>query len=116
MGRLRSRGLVEYISSGCLRLTDAGRHEAKQPETPLTTGALHQLVLARLPGPEQRVLRPLLDAYPHDLSNDELAAAAGYSPEGGAYNNPRGRLRSLGLIEYRSGRVAARPILFLGGA
>jgi hypothetical protein len=33
----------------------------------------------------------------------------------GAYNNPRGRLRSLGLIEYQSGRLRARDLLFLEG-
>lgn len=33
---------------------------------------------------------------------------------GGAFNNPRGRLRSLGLIEYpQPGFVVARPLLFL---
>jgi DNA helicase HerA-like ATPase len=31
---------------------------------------------------------------------------------GGAYNNPRGRLKTLGLIEYGAGTVVARDILF----
>lgn len=44
--------------------------------------------------------------------NEELAARAGYAL-GGAYNNPRGRLRSLGLIEYQSGLVVPKPLLFL---
>jgi hypothetical protein len=48
------------------------------------------------------------------VENDQLARAAGYEPGGGAFNNPRGRLRSLGLVEYpERGKVVARPILFL---
>ena len=113
-GALRTKGLLDYVGNGCLRLTDAGRQIARQPDRPLTTNELHRAVMDRLPGPEQRLLQPLLEAYPKDLSNEELAAAAGYEVRGGAYNNPRGRLRTLGLIEYRGGgRVAARSILFL---
>jgi hypothetical protein len=48
------------------------------------------------------------------VENDALARAAGYEPGGGAFNNPRGRLRSLGLVEYpERGKVVARPLLFL---
>jgi hypothetical protein len=48
------------------------------------------------------------------MSNEELAEAAGYAPNTGGYNNPRGRLRSLGLVAYPSpGRVVALPLLFL---
>jgi DNA helicase HerA-like ATPase len=43
-----------------------------------------------------------------------LAEAARYAVNTGGYNNPRGRLRSLGLIEYpQPGFVVARPLLFL---
>lgn len=112
-GALRTKGLVEYAGDG-IRLTDAGRQVAEFPEAALTTERLHEAVLARLPGPEQRLLRPLLDAYPDALSNDDLADAAGYTAGAGAFNNPRGRLRSLGLVEYpQPGHVAARSILFL---
>src|SRR6185436_6331592 len=113
-GRLNQRGLLEYRGSERIRLTDAGRELARTPDTPLTTADLHERVLARLPGPEQRLLKPLLDAYPQAMSNEELAEAANYTAGAGAFNNPRGRLRSLGLIEYpRAGYVVARSILFL---
>lgn len=79
----------------------------------LTREELHRRVLNRLPGPEQKILRVLLDAYPKPVGNHDLARAAGYEPGGGAFNNPRGRLRSLGLVHYPSqGFVAAREILF----
>jgi hypothetical protein len=43
-----------------------------------------------------------------------LAAQAGYEPNGGAFNNPRSRLRSMGLIEYLPDRtLKAKSILFL---
>ncbi len=113
-GALRTKGLIEY-SGDALLLTDAGRSFARFPDVALTTEELQRRVLERLPGPESRILRVLIDAYPKGLANDELARAAGYEPGGGAYNNPRGRLRSLGLIEYRAGEVIARPVLFLEG-
>ncbi len=113
-GALRTKGLIEY-SGDALLLTDGGRSFARFPDVALTTEELQRRVLERLPGPESRILRVLIDAYPKGLANDELARAAGYEPGGGAYNNPRGRLRSLGLIEYRAGEVIARPVLFLEG-
>jgi hypothetical protein len=84
------------------------------PETPLTAADLHERVMARLNGPQQKILGPLLAAYPDAVDNDDLARQAGYEPSGGAYNNPRGRLRTLGLIEYpEPGKVRARGLLFL---
>lgn len=112
-GSLRSKGFIIYPDSQRIAVTHLGRPMAQAPTVPLTTSELHRLVLLRLPGPEQRLLRPLLDAYPGGLANEELAEKAGYQPSGGAFNNPRGRLRTLGLIEYREGRSFARGILFL---
>ena len=69
-------------------------------------------VLARLPGPEQRVLKPLLDG--NAWTSVSLAVAAGYAFGSGGFNNPKGRLRSLGLVEYLpGGMIKASPILFL---
>lgn len=112
-GSLRSKGLIEY-RSGNLVLTDMGRNSAEVPDTALTTEELHQKILSVLPGPEQRLLKPLLEAYPNDLSNEELAEASGYQAGSGGFNNPKGRLRTLGLVEYPSGgKIRARDILFL---
>ena len=76
-GALRSKSLIEYRGNR-LVLTDTGRALAKVPDDPLTTEELHAKVLTVLPGPEQRVLKPLLEAFPNDLSNEELADASGY--------------------------------------
>lgn len=110
-GSLRTKGLIEYAGQQ-LVLTEAGRALARRPDIAPTADALHAAVIARLPGPETKLLQVLLDAYPQALPNDELAARAGYAPKGGAFNNPRGRLRSLGLVDYQNGTVRARDMLF----
>lgn len=114
-GRLNQRGFVEYLPGDRIRLTDEGRAHAECPDAPLDAEELQRRILQRLPGPEQRILSILLSNR-DGMSNEDLAAAAGYAPTGGAYGNPRGRLRSLGLIEYRSGLVVPKPLLFLESA
>lgn len=112
-GSLRTKGLVEYRGN-CIALTDQGREFAKTPEEVLHTNDLHAKVLEILPGPERRLLFPLLQAYPNDLSNEELAEESGYKVGSGGFNNPKGRLRTLGLVEYPGpGRVKAKSLLFL---
>jgi uncharacterized protein len=110
-GSLRTKGLIAYNGKE-LTLTDAGLALANPPTVAPGVDALHEAIKSRLPGPETKLLTVLLESYPQPLSNDDLAERAGYAPKGGAYNNPRGRLRSLGLIEYRGGMVSARDILF----
>lgn len=113
-GRLNQRGYVEYVPGDKIRLTDEGRRFAVAPDTPLDAKELQSFVMERLPGPEQRILRVLLDHYPNAITNEDCASSC--NPPyaiGGAYNNPRGRLRSLGLIEYVGGKLRAKPLLFL---
>lgn len=113
-GRLHKSGYLTYLPGGRLELTESGRRLAAKPEVAPTTNELHQRVLARLPGPEQRILKPLLEAYPHGLSNEDLAQKAGYGAGGGAFNNPKGRLRTFGLIDYpQPGFAVAKSLLFL---
>ncbi len=112
-GALRTIGLVEYMGSDRIRLTEKGTELAQWPASTLTTEDLQEKVLSILPGPEQKILRVLIDAYPNAMTKSECAQASGYA-QGGAFNNPLGRLRSLGLIEYpQPGNVVALPVLFL---
>lgn len=112
-GALRTKDLVEYVGNK-IKLTQNGRNYANVPERTLTTEELHQKVLSVLETPHQRILKPLLEKYPALIHNDELANLAGYTPGAGAFNNPKGRLRSQGLIEYLPGSmVRAREILFV---
>jgi uncharacterized protein len=112
-GSLRTKGLVEYRGDR-IALSDSGRAVAQVPEMPLTTEELHAKVISVLPGPEQKLLKVLIEVYPQDIGKDELADRSGYAPGSGGFNNPCGRLRTLGLIEYPApGRVKAKPLLFL---
>ena len=116
LGSLRSAGLIEYPSAGEIVLTEEGRACAREADMPLTTEALQRAVLNRLSGPQRRVLQPVIAAWPDEMSVEELADAAGYEAGGGAFNNTRGSLRSLGLIDYPApGMVVARPVLFVDG-
>lgn len=110
-GALRSRGLVIYDGKA-LRLTDTGHALAEIPDTTLTQGELHAKIKSRLPGPESKLFTEIVRCYPGEISLEDLAEKTGYSVGGGAFNNPRGRLRTLGLIEYVNGGVRARDILF----
>lgn len=112
-GYLKSKGLLTY-AQGNVSLTPEGRALASPSPTPLTTDELHRIVLEKLTGPERKVLEPLLRAYPSAISNANLCAEAGYEHERSTgYTNPRGYLKSKGLVEYGNGVVKAADILFI---
>ena len=114
LGALRTAGLVTYPSPGEVALSAKGRACATPVETPMTSAALQDAVRARLTEPQRRVLAPLIAAWPDDVDVRTLAERAGYEASGGAFNNTRGRLRSLGLIAYPApGRAVAEKILFV---
>lgn len=114
-GALNRKGFINYLPDNRIRLTQDGIASASAIDVPGTDEALHEAVLSKLGGPEQRILGPLLKAYPKGMDNPSLAAASGYAPNSGGYNNPRGRLKSLGLIRYDSGVVYANSLLFPEG-
>lgn len=112
-GYLKSKGLISY-ESGTIYLTTDGRGFAETPNKILTQEDIHEAVMNRLPGPERKVLQPLLDRYPEAISNTELCSLSGYEHERSTgYTNPRGRLKYFGLIEYDRGMVKAKSLLFL---
>ena len=111
-GKLHTAGFVDYPGPGTLRLTEAGEAAAPEVTRPLTTEELHRAVFERLDSAQGRLLRPLIDAYPETLSDEELAQKAGYTVNG-HFTNMRGRLRTMGLITYPSPRqVRAADLLF----
>lgn len=113
-GALRSAGLVEYVGSDKIALTEEGRKHAQFPEASLTQDQLHEKVMSVLQTPQKRILQVLLETYPDPISKEQCAQEAGYAPNSGAFNNPLGRLRSLGLVSYpQPGAVVAEPLLFL---
>jgi len=112
-GQLRSAGLVDYPQPGRVCLTDAGKEKAQMPSVGLTREAFHGAVRAKLSGPQVKVLDPALTAYPSPIASEEIASIAGYSASSGGFNNLRGSLRTIGLIDYPSpGMVRASDWLF----
>lgn len=114
-GTLNTEGKIEYCSNGCLKFTPEGRKLAIFPAGEQSLEEFHNGILAVLPVPEQRILTPLLTHYPGELTNEKLSEAAEYTNGSGGYNNPRGKLRTLGLIEYTKTGVKAQSILFPPG-
>lgn len=114
-GELRSAGLIEYPSGGAMSLTDAGRALAVSPDAPPSLKAFHAQVRSQISGPYIRLLDPLLEAWPGELTLDQLGEAAGYSVGTGTFNKYRGAMRTLGLIDYpRSSTARASDWLFPG--
>jgi hypothetical protein len=111
-GKLNKLGYIR-VSGGTISLTDAGREQAEFPATALTADEMHAKVLSILPGPETRLLKVLLEAYPEEVTQETVAEKSGYAFGSGSFNNPRGRLRSLGLITSSKGFLKAEPFLFL---
>lgn len=96
LSSLRSQGLVERGDP--IVITQAG-FDALGEVDPLPVGqALIDHWMGQLKGPEQKILRPLIDIWPDTMSKEDLAAVAGYDPSGGGFNNPLSRLRSLELV------------------
>lgn len=115
-GRLRKRGLIEYRDNGrrlTLILTTAGRSVAAIPPQDISFETLQARVLGVLPGPESKLLAVLIKAWPKALTDEELGKRTDYAHTGGAFLNPKGRLRVLGLVDYPGkGQSRARDILF----
>lgn len=62
-----------------------------------------------LSGPEQRILDAIAWLESLGIAEPEQTAVAflaGYTYGGGGFNNPRGSLRTKGLVEYRGGKIA----------
>jgi hypothetical protein len=114
-GAMRTKGWIDYMSDGSIVLTDTGTAIAPRIDRPMSIKEMHDAVLAVCSKAEKQLLVPLLEAWPKAITNDELAQAAGYDAKGGYFNNTRGRLRTIGLLDYPSkGLVRAEDYLFPG--
>ncbi len=112
-GLLRTMGLIEYPSSGALKLTDAGRRIAPLADRPATVANLHAAVLDQLEPRQARMMVPLIKAYPAAMSAADLGVAAEASHSSSSFEKVKGKLRTLGLAEYpKPGFVRASDLLF----
>lgn len=114
MGRLKAEGLVTYPQHGYVALTPQGRGVGGGSMPRPDQEEVQRRVLAHCSGPERRILSALLEnAGQGEMSAEDLADKAGYEFSSGGYNNPKGRLRTKGLIQYPSpGRIRASDWLF----
>ena len=111
--RLRAGGFINYPSTGRVSLTDRGRAITPPPSLPPTNDAFHDAVFQQLTPVLGRMLRPLIEAYPDELSLEDLAKQAGTSTSSSAFDNNRSWLRARGLADYpRTGFVRATELLF----
>lgn len=113
-GALVAKNMVSYPQPGKIALTAAGKLQAASVEVG-SEEELHRIILSRLTGPQAKILKVLIEARGEAMSNEDLARATGYENERSTgYTNPRGQLRSYGLIHYLNpGHVAAEDILFI---
>lgn len=109
LSRLRTRGLL--AARGDLALTPEGHEAANQPEEFPTGEILRERILGMLDAPLQKILRPLITAYPDSLSAAEAGEQSGYAPTGGTWTTYLSRLRSRELIE-RRGDLKAQDWMF----
>jgi uncharacterized protein len=80
---------------------------------PLPTGPdLLDHWMRQLPKAERESLRVLAGAYPSALTKEDVAAVAGYAPDGGGFNNALSKLRTLELISGR-GELKASDDFFV---
>ena len=113
---LRTGGLIEYPAGGLVRLTEAGRAIADARQGPSTVDEVHAFVQQLVSGPQWRIVRALVEAYPSAVAKADLAAQAEASPTSSSFQNNLSTLRSLRLIDYPDhGHAVALPVLFLEG-
>lgn len=117
--RLIAGGHLTSPQPGKITITDTGRAAAVVTAAPSTSDEMQARVLAKLTGPEQKLLGVLLRVYPKVLTKDQLAAACDppyTNVRSGGFSEPLGRLNTLGIVRTPArGSVVAAPFLFLEG-
>lgn len=111
LGGLRSKGWATGGNSG-VSITESGL-QALGHFDPLPTGEeLRSYWLGQVDTAGAKFLKILFDIYPETTTRNDLAEAAGYSPQSGHVDNTLGKLRSFELAEGRSDAIKATDDLF----
>jgi uncharacterized protein len=106
--RLRGAGLAELKGERWFA-TEVGAQAVGDVELPPPAGPdLVRWWAAKLPG-TSKVAEALIEAWPRDLTRDELAARVGMSAGGGSFGTYLSRLAGPGLIERDGANVRLTP-------
>jgi uncharacterized protein len=117
LGAMRTDGLIEYPSDGCVALTAAGRAAAGEVDPPSSLDELHARVRRHVSGLEERIFDAVVAlGQGGSISREALGEQIGASFAGGYGSNTLGRLRTAGIIDYPSnGMVGPSDLLFPEG-
>lgn len=111
LGAMRSAGLIDYPSSGCVKMSPDGSKHANDPGIAPSFDELCERVTTILETPHRRIFTVLVDSG-EEMPRDVLATKAGFSATSGHFTNVLGRLRTLGVIDYpASGQVALSELI-----
>jgi hypothetical protein len=119
LSTLRTRGLIEYPTTGTVTLTEAGVAAAKAMGSKprfASRADLQEAWRRFLSGPQVRMLDVLVKLYPRAIAKAALAGQTGQSQTSSGFEKNLSTMRSLGLVTYPShGFAAATELLFPEG-
>jgi hypothetical protein len=97
---LRSSGhLLGNGKTVGFELSEQGAAAANAPTSPASSDELHRAIYAKISTPQERMLRALIEVYPHNLTWDELAERGEQSPTSSGFEKNVSTLKSYGLID-----------------
>ncbi|HVI10178.1 MAG TPA: hypothetical protein VND65_17950, partial [Candidatus Binatia bacterium] len=97
---LKAKGLIEYPTSGRMRLTDAGRAAAPAVVDFPSLEEIQERTLKLLTPYQADLLRVLIQAGTEPLSWDDLASQSGKQATSSTFEKYMASLRSMEFIEY----------------
>lgn len=115
MSSLGSAGHIRYPDSDSLEIAESGRFLAQDVNQPRSAEELQNRVYQMLGGVKAALLKLVVEAYPSEVSKENLAAKLNYTNLASTgFAKALSSVSGLGLTEYPSpGMVRARPFLFL---
>lgn len=95
LGALKTAMLIEYPNTSAVQLTPEGQLLA---QLKIDIRPIHQQWMDGMTTAEKKVFLTLIDAYPNNLSREQISKISGY--KGGHFTNTLGALRTKGAINY----------------
>lgn len=113
LARLRSSGLIDYQNGGVVCTKEGVDRAVDVEEIPKgDPEALLEMWTRKLPPAFRRLLKVVYDTHPQQIDKDQLAIEAEVPRTSSTFRTGLGRLRTLGLIDYKGGAVILSPSFF----